>query len=203
MVSNLDKFKLLDFKVDCYISSILEKLRASNPELDQFLSSSTQALYSYYFRDGEYRVSKLEVVSYRVKFDNWMIRPIVKSRATPADVSRISEYYQSIKQSNATVAFTVKCDFSLREITLDSMGTSYFFSEAKASEIVKELNESYQHENAPKEGYTPCAYCGKQVPTESLYWRTILKRNLSGLSKDKLGFCSSVCADRMQMANDD
>jgi hypothetical protein len=83
------------------------------------------------------------------------------------------------------------------------------FNKEELIDIQSELNEKF----APREGYTPCSYCRKQVPTSELVSYTIIFQNSkpdmfsrSGYRKfvDKKTnkYCSRQCGLHDQMAHE-
>lgn len=75
----------------------------------------------------------------------------------------------------------------------------YSFSKENLEPKIKELDKLYKDLYIPREGYTACTYCGKQIPNDKIIYRDIYA--YEGMKK-KLPFCSEECAWHQQDANE-
>ncbi len=99
-----------------------------------------------------------------------------------SDSKQIFIYYGGVKYVGA---------YKLADIDIKKHRS---FNREDLIEIHKELEEKY----APKDGYKPCQYCGKQVPENTLIKGTVIYRGGS-----KVGYyCSGECAGNDQMAHE-
>lgn len=138
--------------------------------------------------------------------------PCINKRASRKDLDDILEFENKIKGKDAT--FSVVILIERRE---DGSGTWYssvdyerdiiihhdcaFSPEALQPEIQRRTEE-WEKYYKPRDGYTACAYCGKQTPNDKIVWATIYGRWFGTLTEQKLPFCSKDCASNEQCARE-
>lgn len=97
-----------------------------------------------------------------------------------------------------------KCSHSVKLSEIDNKNVSF-----KKDPLLKEYEirkKRYLDLYAPREGCTPCAYCGKQVPNDKLVKHRIIFQGLVNgkrkLKEQVMNFCSGECAMNEQCSRE-
>lgn len=163
-------------------------------------------------------ILKREIVSFDVRplVDGFKVHsPFVPTGKSPTtlNVEDLKNYIDCF-----SIGFTVSI---LYKTTFGTTGMPYSrsdsdknlaFNEADLKTLADERRELY----APREGFSPCTYCRKQVPTESMVEHTIIGRDRKQVWNSwkgkyeskaclvtlRMKFCSGVCAGNEQMSRE-
>ena len=169
------------------------------------------------------KIVKWEVQKKVVLFEDvYDIEPTIKKIATASKVRELTDYFEKLKASTKKEVFyyvrmlegTVNVSRGIRLSDID--GKNYAFSAEALEEEAKAKKKEYEEKYQPREGYTPCKYCGKQVPNDKLVRRTIIGRSLrmvfnawkgrfenkAVVTKEECVFCSGACACNEQMSRE-
>ena len=134
------------------------------------------------------------------------IRPTISKRADAKKLEAMKKYLEAVKahandfrlyvdckdlDRNAYISFDYDRDF------LENRTASFSMEEMQPQ--IDRLQEEYEAMYAPREGYSPCAYCRKQTPNDKLVKRDIYI--YGGVPVTKY-FCSAECAINEQMAHE-
>lgn len=198
--TNKDKWNelqvLLDQKKDNYFNDFFTK----NPE-PKFIYKATVS-----------EIKAIPITRFKLRCDN---EPRVWDKVTREDLKKLREFIDDFENLNKEIG----CCYTEDHGTYKCSGAEGYykviedkrmsFNESDLMEIQKQLHEKY----APRDGYKPCAYCGKQVPEDDLVSHQIIFQNSrpdpcsrSGYRKfvDKKTnlYCSGECAGYDQMAHE-
>lgn len=165
----------------------------------------------------EWKVDKIGLSLPSKYMPKFWERPTINKRALRKDVSRIMEYCSFIQlvRDKFELSYLIS---SKREIGVSLSAVRYselvkedgecFYLRDKAEEECQKRQERYDKYYKPREGYTACAYCHKQVPNDSIMYKTIIGMgvervldsfrgrwiNKRVVTKERLPFCSGECA---------
>ena len=194
-----EQFRLLEKKVDAHLSTILAEKSKSLPKDTSHV----------YVLASEYKpnVEEWEVEDIRLSEPSGMLipqRPQANKRADGNKLKQMEAYYEAIKSHEDAFSLTIVCRLGKIRMYLDydrrfKAKQMAAFSLEELQPRIEKLQREYDEKYAPREGYTPCAYCGKQTPNNKLIRRDIYTHG--GIHKTKC-FCSNQCADNEQMAHE-
>lgn len=134
------------------------------------------------------------------------IRPKISKRADAKKLEAMKKYLEAVKAHANDFRLYVNCkdldrkayiSFDYDRDFLENRAASFSMEEMQPK--IDRLQEEYEAMYAPREGYTPCAYCGKQTPNDKLVKREIY--TYGGVPVTKY-FCSVECAINEQMAHE-
>ncbi len=169
------------------------------------------------------QIEKWEIESRAIIFDD--VRespPEIKQRATALMVDSIIAYFNRLQASEKkSVLFlvrrkdgTLNTSSGIRMENVD--GKRYAFNREDLEEAAIQKKEEYERLYKPREGYTACQYCKKQVPNDKLVKRRIIGRGLKRVynswkgrfenkavvTQEDMHFCSGECALNEQMSRE-
>ena len=134
------------------------------------------------------------------------IRPKISKRADAKKLEAMKKYLEAVKAHANDFRLYVDCKdldkktsilFDYNRDFLENRTASFSMEEMRPR--IDRLQEEYEAMYAPREGYTPCAYCRKQTPNDKLVKRNIY--TYGGVPVAKY-FCSAECAINEQMAHE-
>jgi hypothetical protein len=179
-------------------------------KIKSFFSQNYQPSKVYYCsRLGD--INECEVMGFFTRFTN-VSRPYSNRKPTRLQVEEFEKYVKSLETADYKILVLYRTDSGTGNLEYDKFTGNWAFQPSELEEKAKENKEKY----APREGYSPCQYCGKQVPTESLIKAKIIGRgrrqvwnSWKGRYEDKaciteayLSFCSDQCATNEQMSRE-
>lgn len=169
-------------------------------------------LYETVIRKGIYSIDTWDIYRTYLLFDDcYRTQPSINKRASEIDIMKLTEYFDEIKRSDHEIVFMMRqrdnIGTTLRSVKLKEIDNKkYSFSKDLLSSTLPSLQAVYDELYKPREGYTACAYCGKQTKNEELYMAPIMKRErIYGVLRSTrvvLPFCSKQCAVNEQYANE-
>lgn len=216
-----EQFRQEDAHVDNLLSEIKENLLAKVPQ-------NVDVIYRIVGMPPQievWKVDKIELTlpqEYRSRF--WE-RPQIGKRAQRKDVEKITAYFSFIQKirDKFELSYFISCKHE-RGVTLSSVRYSDLTKEDgeytcyydKAEAECQRRMERYETYYKPREGYTACTYCQKQVPNNRVVYKTIigigLKRvydslhgrwiNKKVVTTQRLPFCSGECAYNEQCSRE-
>jgi hypothetical protein len=201
-----------------YLRSVKESI--DNTHLNEFFNTNTRPDFIYNVsRVGE--IGKLKVTGFCIKYINGNLRilqPYQSSDSKPTRklINDWTNFIDVIKSADWSVFVDYKNE-------LYGSNGAYEYSE-----VVKNENLGFNEDDlmikansnkeiyGPREGYQPCAYCGKQIPINDLISKTIIGRgrkqvwnswkqrneDKAYVTEQKLKFCSGKCAGNEQMSRE-
>ena len=134
------------------------------------------------------------------------IRPKISKRADAKKLDAMKKYLEAVKAHANEFRLYIECRdldkktsilFDYNRDFLENRAASFYMEEMQPQ--IDRLQEEYEAMYAPREGYTPCAYCRKQTPNDKLVKRNIY--TYGGVPVTKY-FCSAECAINEQMAHE-
>jgi hypothetical protein len=158
-------------------------------------------------------IKEFPVIKFNVKYEGVRLPCHYLKRPTTVDVEGLNSYYEEIQNAKPIILVGYKTDYGAEgSEAYDKINGTFAFEPSYLEERAKELKELF----APREGYSPCRYCRKQVPTDSLIEETIIGRgrktvwnswkgiyeNKACVTKERLKFCSGQCAANEQMSRE-
>lgn len=169
-------------------------------------------LYETVIKNGIYSIDTWDVYRIYLLFNNsYKSQPSINKRASDIDIIKLSEYFDEIKHSYHEIVFMMRqrdnIGTTLRSVKLKEIDDKkYSFSKDLLSSTLPSLQAAYDELYKPRDGYTACAYCGKQTKNEEVYMAPIMKRErMYGVlmsTRIVLPFCSKQCALNEQYANE-
>ncbi len=159
-------------------------------------------------------INAIEISSIKV---HAKVEPSYYKKPTAKDIAALWDYIEAFENTEKEIfihytrkyeAYSSSGAFKLSQI---GEGRLSFYHDDLIP-IHKELNEKY----APRDGYSPCAYCRKQVPNETLIKKKIIGRgrkqvwnswksryeSKACITEEYLEFCSATCAGHEQMSRE-
>lgn len=148
-----------------------------------------------------------------VKFNGRpLLVPRINKRASHKDLDGILEFENKIKGKDISFRVLITISKNTEKVGKWYSSADYerdfianhncaFSLEALQPEIQHRIEE-WEKYYKPKDGYTACAYCGKQTPNDKIVWATIYGRWCGTLTEQKLPFCSKDCASNEQCARE-
>lgn len=135
----------------------------------------------------------------------------IKKRCTKKDIDKLLEFFDRIKKADREIYYRTewdgkygKCSHSVKLSEIDNKNVSF-----KKDHLLKEYEirkKRYLDLYAPREGCTPCAYCGKQVPNDKLVKHRIILQGLENgkrkIKEQVMNFCSGECAMNEQCSRE-
>lgn len=200
-MTKTEQFRMLESEIREYKASVIGDY------------AQVKALYELYVtKDHKYFAKKWDVAKVGVIFDGHF-QPSIKKRASEQDLLALSNYFDAIKGKVGEIIFICEIIDNIGHhsvgVTLDSVDDKYWsFTEEGLSAEIERKNREYEEFYKPREGYTACSYCRKQVPNDKIVMRTIIGRawdNRSGkqvVTSVSLPFCSDKCAYNEQCARE-
>ena len=134
------------------------------------------------------------------------IRPKINKRADAKKLETMKKYLEAVKAHANDFRLYVDCKdldkktsilFDYNRDFLENRTASFSMEEMQPQ--IDRLQEEYDAMYAPREGYSPCAYCKKQTPDDQLIYRDIY---LYRGGPARMAFCSYECAVYEQMAHE-
>lgn len=162
-------------------------------------------------RIGE--IKEFPVLKFNVKYEGIQLPYRYLKTPKTIDVERLKIYYETIQIAKPIILIVYKTDYGAEGAEqYDKINETFVFEPSRLEERAKELKELF----APREGYTPCKYCGKQVQTENMIESTIIGRgrkqvwsswkgryeSKACVTKEQYKFCSKQCAAYEQMSRE-
>ena len=197
-----EEYRKYESEADELLNQILE-------EKMRFLPEERTHVYAFYSQHPP-RINIWEVEGFHLSelsrlSRNLPKRPHIEKRADKKKVEQMKAYLDAIKAhadaftlyiyckngQNYLTSFNYERDFKEKQIAA--------FSMEELQPKVDALQKVYDENYAPREGYTPCAYCGKQTSNDKLVKRDIY--TYGGVPVTKY-FCSAECAINEQMAHE-
>lgn len=132
------------------------------------------------------------------------IRPKISKRADAKKLEAMKIYLDAVKAHVNDFRLYVDCkdldkkayiSFDYDRDFLENRTASFSMEEMQPQ--IDRLQEVYEAMYAPREGYSPCAYCGRQTPNDKLIERGIW---INGTLVYK-SFCSLECASNEQKSH--
>lgn len=138
--------------------------------------------------------------------------PGINKRASRKDLDGILEFENKIKGEDITFSVLILISkntemggkwYSRVDYEQDFIANHNcaFSPEALQLEIQRKIEE-YEKYYKPRDGYTACAYCRKQVMNDRIFWKKIYGRSNGLLIEQELPFCSGNCAFSEQCARE-
>lgn len=196
-----------------------KRIDAYNQEqIDKFFETNEkpERLFRCYGFGGKVGViEEIELTGFmaRYKGDRGIIfEPYPPQKVTSRTLAELQEYFDTIQKLIPEILIKYK-DVYVRTCGSYTYDEHLFaFDPSELEEKSKELKEKY----APREGYKPCAYCGKQVPESEMIqakiigrgrktvWNSWKKRydDKAVVTEDYFKFCSPDCAANEQMGRE-
>lgn len=208
--SNAQIFREIESEIQNYEKNIIDSLMTKEEK-------NAIHLYTYKFdrEEEKYVTEEWDIVNVNIYYrPNVGYCPKINKRASECDIRSIQKYFSDIKEASKEISFSIlrkeKLGKSIAYVSLDKLrnGDEYAFTEEALIPLIERKTKEYVEIYKPREGYTPCAYCHKQVPNDKIIKRKILttgydhilhKQVLITLTKD---FCSDQCAFNEQCANE-
>lgn len=170
------------------------------------------------FGEIEEKIIKYYGIWYKDETGRKLWAPSYDKKPTGKDLEYLNIYFEKIHNCNKVISVHYKY----------MIGASYVHGAYKYSEIIESEIMSFDKNDlieianknkeiyGAKEGYSPCAYCGKQVKNELLIsskiigrgrkdvWNSWKKRYESKacVTENYLKFCSGECAGNRQMSRE-
>ena len=186
--------------------------------LDNYLKSNNIPKYEQIYEvDRLGNITSKNVIKYSVLFEldgRFKYTPSYEKRPTKKDLESLQNYIDNIYNYDIVLYIDYRYDNCSGSYKYNDIINSEHmsFCESDLFEKAEKNKELY----APKEGYSPCAYCGKQVKTESMIsakifgrdrkqvWDSWKKRYVSKayVTEHYLKFCSGKCAGNEQMSRE-
>lgn len=154
-----------------------------------------------------------DIENIKISFGFFRCQPTINKRATDKDILAIKEYFGEIKKCKMFLVYYVKRKDSysvtsriIRDIDIDNK--KYSFTENGLDDEIERKNKEYEEVYKPREGYTACAYCRKQVPNDKLIKKAIIGRGWDRIrhkqivTREVLSFCSGECAFNEQCSRE-
>ena len=192
-----EEYRKYESEADELLNQILE-------EKMKFLPEDKSHVYALYSQHPP-RINIWEVQGFYLSLLSRSLpkRPHIEKRADRKKVEQMKAYLDAIKAH--ADAFTLYINCKNRQNYLTYFDYERHFKEKQIAAFSMEelqpkvdaLQKEYDEKYAPREGYTPCAYCGKQTPNDKLVKRDIY--TYGGVPVTKY-FCSAECAINEQMA---
>ena len=166
---------------------------------------------------GDIQIFKVE--SFSISYKNgFRFKPYYAKSPTRKDLEDLMQYFESAKTSDFVVRINIldqheKYNSHWSTLYHEVNEVKYLaFNEADLINLSVLNKEKY----APREGYAPCCYCGKQILSEKLITKTIIGRgtkkvwnswkgqyeNKASVTQESLKFCSGQCAAHEQMSRE-
>jgi hypothetical protein len=181
-------------------------------KLKSFFSQNSQPSKVYYCSHlGD--ISECDVIGFVPRFIN-INRPSIYSNSKPTrlQVEELERYVESIETEDYKIHVLYTTDLGTGNLEYDKFTDNWAFHPSELEEKARENKEKY----APREGYSPCQHCGRQVPTENLIKAKIIGRgcrqvwnswkrqyeNKACITEAYLSFCSNQCAAHEQMSRE-
>lgn len=179
-------------------------------KIKSFFSQNYQPSKVYYCsRLGD--INECEVIGFLARFPN-ISRPYSNKYPTRLQVEDFEKYVKSIETADYKIHVLYQTDLGSGNLEYSKFSDNWAFHVSELEEKAKENKEKY----APREGYSPCRHCGKQVPTDNLIEETIIGRgrkqvwnswkgrydSKAYVTKEPLKFCSKQCAAHEQMSRE-
>lgn len=205
-------FRNIESEIKNYEDSIINSLLTEDEK-------KATKLYTYKFDRKEEKyvpeewvITKIEVIFGHIK--DRPIRPKINKRASEKDIILLRNYFSWIKNNNKDIFFYIERCYSSGKI-LSGVGLSsikevgdYAFTVEALEPIMEKKTKRWIELYKPREGYTACAYCGKQVPIEKVVKHKIIgrgwdeRRHKQVVTEQIMEFCSGECAFNEQCARE-
>ena len=208
--SNAQIFREIESEIQNYEKGIIDSLMTEEEK-------KATHVYTYKFdrEEEKYVIEEWDIDEIAIYYEPYVGNcPKINKRASERDIKSIQKYFSDIKEADKEIRFFIikrhKLGKSLYSTNLDDLrnGNEYTFTKEALMPLIEHKNKEWVEYYKPREGYTPCAYCHKQVPNDKIIKREILtigydqrlhKQVLVTLTKD---FCSGQCAFNEQCANE-
>lgn len=199
-------------------TSIFRKIENEIKEYEEslinfFANHENKTIYELSFDKDKYISVKWDIQKISVFYGHNKNQPKINKRATDKDIKLIKEYFEEIKNTKCVIIYHVK---NKDKYGVNSRGISHYdidnkkysFTENGLDDEIARKNKEYEEVYKPREGYTACAYCRKQVPNDRLIKKTIIGRGWDRIqqkqvvTREVLSFCSSECAFNEQCSRE-
>ena len=198
--------------------ALMQKLEdIEKSDIDKFFETNYKP-EGFFKVEPSGNIKKIEVKDFNIRYcidGKPIFPPFLNKGKKPSSqlVSGLLRYIENIQKCEKRIGVVYK-DFGVgayeyEDITKEK-GLSFNRTDLELE--AEQRREMY----APREGYSPCQYCRKQVPTESMISSIIIGRGRSQVwnswkgvyeskacvTRERLMFCSSKCAGNEQMSRE-
>ena len=208
-ISNTIIYRSLEEDIDAYEKDLLTKLSKEN-------DISAKQIYEYRKRVSK-DIEVLNVEKVLISYNGVGLRPKINKRCTKQNIEELKHYFEQIKNSSYRLLYFVNkvSKYGTTSYAVDSKdinGIEYAYTAKELEPAKKAWEEEWRKYYAPREGYTACSRCLKQIPNNKIIYRVIfgtgrkqvfdswIKRFVSKayVTKENMPFCSEECAHSEQ-----